>query len=180
MGLTFIGTGTAFARDAQIRYIEGGRAKLVEEPDLTTLKDVKFFVKPPDFSNGGGRGNGKGSGGGTWLVAPNAASAAAADVRAISSYISCERVSPSPLGELPKKLARVPKTGAAMLPVPLASLPPFMTASARRLRGPSVGWRNGQPKRRFQLRRVQARGELSSGAEQAPERLKPQSRERPR
>ena len=59
-----IGSGTAFARDAQVRYIEGGRAKLVEEPDLTTLKDVKFFVKPPDFSNGGGRGNGKGSGGG--------------------------------------------------------------------------------------------------------------------
>ena len=41
-----------------------GRAKLVEEPDLTTLKDVKFFVKPPDFSNGDGRGKGKGSGGG--------------------------------------------------------------------------------------------------------------------
>ena len=59
-----IGSGTAFARDAQIRYIEGGRAKLVEEPDITTLKDVKFFVKPPDFSNGDGRGKGKGSGGG--------------------------------------------------------------------------------------------------------------------
>ena len=51
-----IGSGTAFARDAQIRYIEGGRAKLVEEPDLTTLKDVKFFVKPPEFSSGKGKG----------------------------------------------------------------------------------------------------------------------------
>ena len=57
-----IGNGTAFARDAQVRYIEGGRAKLVEEPDLTTLKDVKFFVKPPDFSSGGARGKGNGGG----------------------------------------------------------------------------------------------------------------------
>ena len=53
---------TAFGRDAQVRYIQGGRAKLVEEPDLTTLKDVKFFVKPPDFSSGGARGKGNGGG----------------------------------------------------------------------------------------------------------------------
>ena len=62
-----IGTGTAFPRDAQVRYIEGGRAKLVEEPDLTTLKDVKFFVKPPDFpagGKGGGRGGQPGGRGG--------------------------------------------------------------------------------------------------------------------
>ena len=35
---------------------------MVEEPDLTTLKDVKFFVKPPDFSSGGARGKGNGGG----------------------------------------------------------------------------------------------------------------------
>eukprot|EP00964_Phaeocystis_antarctica_P088257 scaffold56166_cov64-Phaeocystis_antarctica.AAC.5 len=45
---------------------------------------------------------------------------------------------------------------------------------------PSVGGGKGQPKRRFQLRCVKARGELSSGAKQTPERLKPQSRERPK
>ena len=58
-----IGSGTAFPRDAQVRYVEGGRAKLVEEPDLTTLKDVKFFVRPLDFPSGGARGKG-GPGGG--------------------------------------------------------------------------------------------------------------------
>merc|ERR1719272_1580707 len=35
------GPGTAYPRDSQVRYIDGGRNKLVEEPDLTTLKNVK-------------------------------------------------------------------------------------------------------------------------------------------
>ena len=34
------GPGTAYPRDSQVRYIDGGRNNLVEEPDLTTLKDV--------------------------------------------------------------------------------------------------------------------------------------------
>merc|ERR1719272_247888 len=59
------GPGTAFPRDAQVRYIDGGRNKLAEEPDLTTLKDVKFFVKPSEFSSGKGKGGpGGGLGGG--------------------------------------------------------------------------------------------------------------------
>eukprot|EP00964_Phaeocystis_antarctica_P026948 scaffold15171_cov51-Phaeocystis_antarctica.AAC.1 len=50
----------------------------------------------------------------TWLdAASKASSAAAADARAISSYTLCERVSPSPFDELPKKLAKLPSMGAA-------------------------------------------------------------------
>eukprot|EP00964_Phaeocystis_antarctica_P030960 scaffold17523_cov98-Phaeocystis_antarctica.AAC.2 len=50
-----------------------------------------------------------------------------ADARAISSYTSCERVSPSPSDELPKKLAKLPRMGAAMCCA--ASVPPFMMPS---------------------------------------------------
>eukprot|EP00964_Phaeocystis_antarctica_P162991 scaffold138323_cov151-Phaeocystis_antarctica.AAC.1 len=58
------GPGTDYPRDSQVRYIDGGRNKLVEEPDLTTLKNVKFFVKPSEFSSGKGNGEGKGGPGG--------------------------------------------------------------------------------------------------------------------
>ena len=63
-----IGDGTNFARDMQCRYITGARAHLKDNPELKSLKSVKFHVEPPaggyNRTDGrGGKGKGKGAGG---------------------------------------------------------------------------------------------------------------------
>ena len=56
---------TSLATIVQVRYINGARSHIADNPTLNSLKGVKFKVEPPAGGySGGGRGKGRGGGGG--------------------------------------------------------------------------------------------------------------------
>ena len=60
-----VGAGSNFPKDMQVRFIAGARAHLKENPQLTTMKGVRFTIeKAPTTGKGkGGGGGGRGGGG---------------------------------------------------------------------------------------------------------------------
>ena len=53
-----IGAGSNYPKDMQVRFINGARSHLKENPDLKSMKNVRFTIERP-----AGSGKGKGSGG---------------------------------------------------------------------------------------------------------------------
>ena len=64
-----IGENTQFCRPVQMRFITGARAHLQANPELKTMKNVKFSIDKSSGPGKGGRGGGRGGNGGRGAAA---------------------------------------------------------------------------------------------------------------
>ena len=58
-----IGAGSNYPKDMQVRFINGARSHLKENPDLKSMKNVRFTIERPAGSGKGKGGGGRGGGG---------------------------------------------------------------------------------------------------------------------
>jgi hypothetical protein len=71
-GAVPVGAGSDFPKDMQVRFVKGARAHLQQNPQLKTMKGVRFTIeKAPDKGKGkGGGGRGCGGRGGSRSATP--------------------------------------------------------------------------------------------------------------